>query len=94
MHRQALAAKPRRPASDRVVVRKVDNSGSVSFAGASYRVGNAYRRRQVEVCLAGDTVQIWADGTILRTHAAKHDPRKEHGALGNPGGRPDRINAA
>jgi transposase InsO family protein len=94
IHRQALAASPKRPASDRVVVRKVDRNGSVSFAGADYRVGNPYRGRQVEVCLAGDTVQIWADDRIVRTHAARHDRRKEHGAFGNPGGRPDRTNAA
>jgi hypothetical protein len=92
--RQALAATPTRPASDRVVVRKVDQSGSVSFAGAGYRVGNAYRRRQVEVAVAGDTVQIWGDGRLLRTHPAKHDRRKEHGAFANPGGRPERTNAA
>jgi transposase InsO family protein len=94
IHRQSLAAAPSRPTSDRVVLRKVDHNGSVSFAGADYRAGNAYKGRQVEVCLAGDTVQIWGDGRILRTHAAKHDRRKEHGAFANPGGRPDRINAA
>jgi transposase InsO family protein len=92
--RRALAATPTRPATDRVVVRKVGHSGSVSFAGADYRVGNAFRGRQVEVTLAGDTVQIWGDGRILRTHAARHDRRKEHGAFANPGGRPDRTNAA
>jgi transposase InsO family protein len=93
VQRRALAAAPRRPASDPVVVRKVDRNGTVSFAGADYRVGNALRGRQVEVCLAGDTVQIWSDDRIIRTHAAKHDRRKEHGAFANPGGRPDRINA-
>ena len=92
--KQALAAAPKRPASDRVVVRKVDRNGSVSFAGANYRVGNAFRGRQVEVSLAGDTVQISSDDRIIRTHAARHDRRKEHGAFANPGGRPDRINAA
>lgn len=30
------------------VTRKVDSSGNVSFAGANYRVGNAYRRRRCE----------------------------------------------
>jgi transposase InsO family protein len=94
VRRQALAATPTRPAADRVVLRKVDHSGSVSFAGAGYRVGNAFRRRQVEVCLAGDTVQIWGDGKLLRTHAVKHDRRKEHGAFANPGGRSERSNAA
>ncbi len=94
VRRQALAAAPMRPATDQVVIRKVDHNGSVSFAGADYRAGNAFTGRQVEVCLAGDTVQIWGDGGLLRTHAAKHDRRKEHGAFANPGGRPDRTNAA
>ncbi|TAJ28957.1 MAG: hypothetical protein EPO64_04275 [Nitrospirae bacterium] len=94
VRRQALAATPSRPATDHVVIRKVDHNGSVSFAGGDYRAGNAFKGRQVEVCLAGDTVQIWGDGRLLRTHAAKHDRRKEHGAFANPGGRPDRTNAA
>lgn len=38
--------------------RKVDNTGSVSFAGASYRVGNAYRGQSAQVSLVRDTVQI------------------------------------
>jgi transposase InsO family protein len=92
--RHALAASPRRPASDSVVVRKVDSNGTVSFAGANYRVGNAFKRRLVEVCLAGDTVQIWQGETLLRTHPVRHDKGKEHGAFAHPGGHPRRINAA
>jgi hypothetical protein len=92
--RRALAAKPTRPASDQVVVRKVARNGTVSFAGADYRVGNAFIGRQVEVVLASDTVQIWSAARMVRTHAAKHDRRKEHGAFANPGGRHERINAA
>ena len=34
----------------------------VSFAGTSYRVGNTYRRRQVQVAVVGDTVQISFEG--------------------------------
>lgn len=82
------------PTSGPSVIRKVNGQGSVSFAGTQYRVGNAYRRRSVEVIVTRDTVQIALDGKLLRTHAIRHDKRKEHGALGNPGGRPDRINAA
>jgi transposase InsO family protein len=33
------------------VTRKVDGSGSVCFAGASYRVGSKFRRRQVQVAV-------------------------------------------
>lgn len=76
------------------VVRKVDSSGGISFAGVSYRVGNPYRRQQVEVRRVGDTVEISKDGKLLRVHPVKHDPIKAHGAFANPGGKPDRINAA
>lgn len=83
-----------RPASSAVVTRKVDGSGSICFAGASYRAGNAYRRRSVEVSIVGDTVQISFEGRRIRTHPIRHDRTKEHGAFANPGGRPRRINAA
>jgi hypothetical protein len=39
-------------------------------------------------------VEISVPGRVVRTHPAKHDPDKVHGALANPGGKPDRINAA
>ena len=76
------------------VTRKVDSSGSVSFAGWSYRVGNAYKHQQVEVSVVGDSVQITSGGKLVRTHPVRHDRRKEHGAFANPGGRPRRTNAA
>jgi hypothetical protein len=41
-----------------------------------------------------DTVEISQDGRLLRVHPVKHDPIKAHGAFANPGGNPDRINAA
>jgi transposase InsO family protein len=85
----------RRPATTgRPVTRKVDSSGSICFAGWSYRVGNAYRRRQVELSVVGDSVQISFEGQLVRTHPIRHDRAKEHGAFANPGGRPRRINAA
>jgi transposase InsO family protein len=90
----SVAVPPRASEAGPTVVRKVDGCGSVSFAGVRYRVGNAYKCRQVEVQIVGDTVRISTEGRLLRTHQARHDRRKEHGALGNPGGRPDRINAA
>jgi hypothetical protein len=86
--------RPRLPSRSSPVTRKVDSSGSISFAGASYRAGNAYRRHQVEVSIVGDSVQISFEGQLVRTHAIRHDPTKEHGAFANPGGRPRRINAA
>jgi transposase InsO family protein len=90
----------RRPRPSRPVVsapsvtRKVDSSGNVSFAGESYRVGSAYRRRQVQVAVVGDTVEISIGEQLIRSHQARHDRTREHGALANPGGRPHRINAA
>jgi transposase InsO family protein len=76
------------------VTRKVDSSGNVCFAGTSYRVGNQYRRRQVQVAVVSDTVEISIGNELIRSHAVRHDRTREHGALANPGGRPHRINAA
>ena len=49
------------------VIRKVDPAGSVSFAGSDTGVGNAYRRKNVEVTLLGDTVQIFFEGGPKRS---------------------------
>jgi transposase InsO family protein len=92
--RQPKARPSRPPTVGRPVTRKVDSSGHISFAGANYRVGNAYRRQQVEVRVVGDTVEISQKGRVVRTHPIRHDPDRAHGAFANPGGRPRRINAA
>ncbi len=85
----------RRPSSTAVsVTRKVDSSGNVCFAGASYRAGSQYRRRQVQVAVVGDMVEISIGTELIRCYPAKHDRTREHGALANPGGRPRRTNAA
>ena len=76
------------------MTRKVDSSGNVSFAGTSYRVGSSYRRRQVQVAVVGDTVEISVGNELIRSHPVRHDRTREHGALANPGGRPHRTNAA
>jgi hypothetical protein len=76
------------------VTRKVDSSGNVSFAGTNYRVGNQFRRRQVQVAVVGETLEIFIGEQLIRTHAVRHDRTREHGALANPGGRPNRTNAA
>jgi transposase InsO family protein len=87
--------RPSRPSATAAsVTRKVDASGNVCFAATSYRVGNAYRRRQVQVAVVGDTVEISIGNELIRSHRVKHDRTREHGALANPGGRPHRINAA
>ena len=76
------------------MTRKVDAPGSISFAGDCYRVGNAHKRRQVQVAIVGDIVEISAGGEVLKTHPIRHDRSREHGAFANAGGRPLRINAA
>jgi hypothetical protein len=76
------------------VTRKVDSSGNVSFAGSHYRAGNAYRRRQVQVAVVGDHVELSVGEELIRRHPIRHDRTREHGALANPGGRPRRIIAA
>jgi transposase InsO family protein len=87
--------RPSRPtATAASVTRKVDSSGNVSFAGTNYRAGNKHRRRQVQVAVVGDTVEISIGTELIRSHRAKHDRTREHGALANPGGRAHRTNAA
>ena len=90
--RRSLSVAP--SASMVAVTRKVDSAGNVSFAGANYRAGNALRGRQVQVAVVGDTVEISIGNELIRSHPARHDRTREHGALANPGGRPNRINAA
>jgi transposase InsO family protein len=92
--RAASVSSTRSTASSVSVTRKVDSSGSVSFAGASYRLGSKFRRRQVQVAVIGDTVEISIGTELIRSHPIRHDRTREHGALANPGGRPRRANAA
>jgi transposase InsO family protein len=97
----ALARPPRRPRATprqatvgQPVTRKVDKAGSVCFAGARYRVGNSHRRRQVQIAIVGDVVEISSGGAVIRAHPIRHDRSRENGAFANPGGRPRRTNAA
>jgi transposase InsO family protein len=83
-----------RPTKGDEVLRKVDNTGAVSFAGTGYRAGNAHRGRTVGVRIVGDTVQITLDGQLIRTHRARHDKSKEYGALSKPNGKPRRQSVA
>jgi transposase InsO family protein len=88
MDRRPAATKPSRPTVGGEVLRKVDGSGTVSFAGTGYRVGNGYRDQVVGVRIVGDTVQITFDGSLIRTHRARHDRGKEFAALSKPEGKP------
>lgn len=48
----------------RPVLRMVDQRGSLSFAGAIYRMGNRYCGQQVEVRLVGDALEISQAGEL------------------------------
>lgn len=85
------AIRPSIPTKGSEVLRLVDNSGSVSFAGTGYRVGNKFKGQEAGVRLVGDTVQITIDGQLVRTHRARHDRSKEFGALAQPNGKPRRT---
>jgi hypothetical protein len=75
----------RRPTASAVsVTRKVDSSGNVCFAGASYRAGSKFRRRQVQVAVVGNTVEISIGTELIRSHPVRHDRTREHGALATP----------
>jgi hypothetical protein len=79
---------PRAATTGIAVTRLVDNNGDVSFAGTMYRAGRPWRGKQVEVSIVAGSVQIASEGSIVRTHAIRHDRAKEHGAYANPHGRP------
>jgi len=86
--------RPRQPTVGQSVTRKVDSSGGVSFAGHNYKVGKRHARRQVQVAIVGDTVEISAGGEVLKVHPIRHERSRENGAFANAGGRPSRSNAA
>ncbi len=101
VQRQNAGGTPRPPRQGRrsaraatsgiVVTRVVDNNGDVSFAGTTYRAGRPWRGKQVEVSIVAGSVQIACAGTIVRTHAIRHDRAKEHGAYATPHGRPRKL---
>ena len=86
--------RPRQATVGQSVTRKVDSSGGVSFAGYAYKVGMRHVRRQVQVAIVGEQVEISAGGEVLRVHPIRHDRSRENGAFANAGGRPSRSNAA
>lgn len=88
MHRRASDGRPKAATLGSEVLRIVDSSGGVGFAGTGYRVGDGYRGQTVAVRIVADTVQVSQDGILIRTHQARHDPSKEHGALARPNGKP------
>lgn len=92
LHRKSKA--PSRPTKGGEVIRKVDSSGNISFAGTAYRVALAYIGENVGVRLVADEVQIIREGKVHRSHKARHDRSREFGALAQPNGKPRRKSAA
>jgi len=92
--RAPRSGRSRPPTSGMTVTRRVDQGGSVSFAGTGYRVGRSWARQVVEVAIVAGSVQISAKGKVLRVHAIHHDRSKEHGAFATPQGRPRKANVA
>ena len=75
------------------------STAAVTTVGVGHSQGRLLRRASVAPPSAGqvavgDTVEISVGEQLIRSHKAKHDRTREHGALANPGGRPHRINAA
>lgn len=70
------------------------SSGNVCFAATTCPVGRAHIRRQAQVAMVGDTVEVSAGGEVPRSHQIRHDRSREHGAFANAGGQPSRSNAA
>lgn len=92
--RPPKAPRSRPPSSGMTVVRSVDSGGSISFAGASYRVGRSWGGRSVEVAIVASAVQISENGKVIRVHQIRHDRSKEHGAFASPNGRPRKQRSA
>ncbi len=76
------------------VVRGVAALGPLSTTLRNYYVDVKHRRRQVQVAVVGDTVEISIGEQLIRSHPVRHDRTRQHGALANPGGRARRSNAA
>ena len=92
--RAPRSGRSRPPTSGMTVTRRVDQGGSVSFAGAGYRVGRSWARQPVDVAIVAGSVQISAKGKVIRVHAIHHDRSKEHGAFATPQGRPRKAQVA
>src|SRR5277367_5836021 len=92
--RAQRSGRSRPPTSGMTVTRRVDQGGSISFAGAGYRVGRSWARQLVDVAIVAGSVQISAKGKVIRVHAIRHDRSKEHGAFATPQGRPRKAKVA
>ncbi len=75
-------ARPRQPTVGQSVTRKVDVSGCDQLRRATaYRVGKPHARRQVQVAIVGEVVEISAGGQVLKTHPIRHDRSRAQNAF-------------
>jgi len=92
--RAPVVARARPATAGLTVVRLADASGTVSFAGASYRAGRSWARSSIEVTIVGRSVQLSVHGKVIRVHPIRHDRAKELGAFATPNGRPRKPKTA
>lgn len=78
----------RKPTTGPSVIRRVDSSASVSFAGFNYRVGNAFIGKEVDVAIVANTVEFSLEGQVIKRQPIRHDRAKEFGAFARPLGKP------
>ena len=87
--RFCLAAEPAQPAALEdpseapapVATRKVSAKGKISFASQPYPVGVWLAGETVEVAVDAGLVTVSHRGVVVATHAQRHSPAKELGAL-------------
>ena len=86
--RAPRAGRSRPPTSGMTVVRSVD-AGGIDLLRRRRLSGRAQLgRTSVEVAIVAGSVQISANGKVIRVHQIRHDRSKEHGAFATPNGRP------
>jgi hypothetical protein len=68
----------------RVVRRRVDPNGAVSFAGRYYTAGRALIGHVVQVRCVSGVVQLILDGKLVRAWRQRHTPEREQRMLQRP----------
>jgi hypothetical protein len=83
MDRGSKAARPKAPTRGGEVLRAVDSSGGVSFAGTMYRVGHRFIGTTVGVRLVDDTIHINLDGAPAEDTSCSTRPIQGVRSLGS-----------
>ena len=74
-------AEPAVEAVEAMTTRRVAETGTISFATASYLAGRWLAGQTVEVVCAGGLVEIHHRGVLIATHARRHPVEKEHAGI-------------